>query len=163
MLSMKIVFAIILLVGSSLFVKAQVAIGEMAPEFSLRNAQDKLVSLSSFRGKVVLIDFWASWCGPCRAANPGVGRLYNKYKAKEFEVLGVSIDSKKAAWLKAIKQDQILYTQVYDPKGWYSPVAEKYGVNQIPTSFLLDKAGKIVAIDLVGPELENKMKELLKK
>lgn len=159
---MKIVLAVILFVGSSFFVKAQVAIGEMAPEFSLRNAKDKLVSLSSFRGKVVLIDFWASWCGPCRVANPGVGKLYNKYKAKEFEVLGVSIDSKKAAWLNAIKQDQILYTQVYDPKGWYSPVAEKYGVNQIPTSFLLDKTGKIVAIDLSGPELENKMKELLK-
>ena len=159
---MKIVFAIILLVGSSLFVKAQVAIGEMAPEFSLRNAKDKLVSLASFRGKVVLIDFWASWCGPCRAANPGVGKLYNKYKAKGFEVLGVSIDSKKAAWLKAVKQDQILYPQVNDPKGWYSPVAEKYGVNQIPTSFLLDKAGRIIAIDLAGPELENKMNELLK-
>ena len=160
---MKILFAVILLAGSSLFVNAQVAIGEIAPEFSLRNAKDKLVSLSSFRGKILLIDFWASWCGPCRAANPGMGKLYHKYKTKEFEVLGVSIDSEKKAWLKAIKQDQILYTQVYDPRGWYSAVAEKYGVNQIPTSFLLDKTGKIVAIDLSGAELENKMKELLKK
>ena len=160
---MKIVYADILLVGSSLFVNAQVAIGEMAPEFSLRNTKDKLVVLSSFRGKTVLIDFWASWCGPCRVANPGIQKLYNKYKAMEFEVLGVSIDSEKTAWIKAIKQDRILYTQVNDTAGWFSPVAEKYGVNQIPTSFLLDKAGKIVAIDLAGPELDNKIKELLKK
>ena len=159
---MKIIFAVILFVGSSLFVSAQVAIGEKAPEFSLRNAKDKLVSLSSFRGKVVLIDFWASWCGPCRAANPSVGKIYNKYKAKGFEVLGVSIDSKKAAWLKAIKQDHIHYTQVNDPAGWNSPVAEKYGVNMIPTSFLLDKQGKIIDIDLSGPLLEIKIKQLLK-
>ena len=160
---MKILFALALLIGSSFYVTAQVTIGELAPEFSLRNAKDSLVSLSSFRGKVVLIDFWASWCSPCRAANPSLIKLYNKYSAKGFKVLGVSIDSEKAAWLKAINQDHIHYTQVNDPAGWNSPVAEKYGVNMIPTSFLLDKQGKIIDIDLSGPLLEIKIKQLLKK
>ena len=140
---------------------AQVAIGSMAPEITLPNTKDSVVNLSSYKGKIVLIDFWASWCAPCRAANPGVVRLYNKYKAKGFEVFGVSIDNKKQAWIKAIAQDKIKYTQVNDKGGWYSTVAEKYGVNQIPTSFLLDKTGKIIAIDLEGKELENKLKELL--
>ena len=140
---------------------AQVAIGSMAPEITLPNTKDSVVNLSSYKGKIVLIDFWASWCAPCRAANPGVVKLYNKYKAKGFEVFGVSIDNKKQAWIKAIAQDKIKYTQVNDKGGCYSTVAEKYGVNQIPTSFLLDKTGKIIAIDLEGKELENKLKELL--
>lgn len=139
----------------------QVKIDTMAPEITLPNVKDRMVSLSSFKGKIVLIDFWASWCAPCRAANPNVVRLYNRYKVKGFEVFGVSIDHKKQAWVKAIAQDKIKYTQVYDKAGWYSPFAEKYGVNQIPTSFLLDRAGKVIAIDLEGKELENKLKELL--
>jgi thiol-disulfide isomerase/thioredoxin len=160
---MKIALLSVLLMSSSLFVKAQVAVGDIAPEISLRNPQDSLLSLSSLRGKVVLLDFWASWCAPCRAANPGVVRLYNKYKSKGFEVLGVSIDSKKEAWLKAVAQDRIQYKQVNDPAGWNSPVAENYGINQIPTSFLLDKEGKVIAIDLAGVQLEIAIQQLLKK
>jgi len=95
---MKFLIVIILSFSSSLFLNAQVAIGEMAPDFSLNNPKNSKVSLSSFRGKVVMIDFWASWCGPCRVANPSVERIYQKYKAKGFEVLGISIDSKKKAW-----------------------------------------------------------------
>ena len=163
MLSMKFFFAIILSLSSSLFINAQVTIGEIAPDFSLQNPKNSIVSLSSFRGKVVMIDFWASWCGPCRIANPGVERIYQKYKANGFEVLGISIDNKKKAWLKAIVQDKIHYQQLNDTLGWYSPVAEKYGINQIPTSFLLDKEGKITAIDLMGSQLEIKIKELIKK
>ena len=163
MLSMKFIFVVILFVLSTLYVNAQVAIGEMAPDFSLYNTKNKLVSLYSLHGKVVLIDFWASWCAPCRAANPGVERIYKKYKTKGFEVVGISIDNKKKAWLKAIAQDQIHYQQLNDTLGWYSPVAEKYGINEIPTSFLLDKQGKIVAIDLTGSRLEMKVNELIKK
>jgi len=163
MLSIKFLFVIILSFSSSLILNAQVAIGEMAPDFSLFNPKNSKVSLSSFRGKVVMIDFWASWCGPCRVANPSVERIYQKYKAKGFEVLGISIDSKKKAWLNAIAQDKIHYQQLNDTLGWYSPVAEKYGINQIPTSFLLDKEGKIIAIDLMGSQLEMKVKELIKK
>ncbi len=160
---MKFFLTIILSLLSCLFVNAQVAIGEMAPDFSLHNTKNSIVSLSSFRGKVVMIDFWASWCGPCRIANPGVEKIYQKYKAKGFEVIGISIDNKKKAWLKAIAQDKIHYLQLNDTLGWYSPVAEKYSINQIPTSFLLDKEGKIIAIDLIGSRLEMKVKELIKK
>ncbi len=141
--------------------RAQVGTGMLAPEISLPNAADSIVHLSSYKGKVVLLDFWASWCGPCRKSNPGIVKLYNKYKSKGFEVFGVSIDEKKKDWLKAVKQDRITFTQVNDTGGWYSGAAGKYGVEQIPTGFLLDKEGRIVAIDLYGRELENKIKELL--
>jgi len=146
---------------SGFMAKAQVRAGDMAPEISLPDANGSMVNLSTFRGKVILIDFWASWCGPCRGANPGIIKLYNKYKVKGFEVFGVSIDAKKEAWLQAVSQDKIEYTQVNDKAGWNSLVAEKYAVNQIPTSFLLDKTGKIIAVDLEGKQLENKIKELL--
>ncbi len=158
---MKKIFLITVVVMNSLTGVAQIKVGSIVPEISLPNVKDSVVTLSSFMGKVVLIDFWASWCGPCRAANPSVVRLYNKYKDKGFEVFGVSIDSKKEAWIKAIRQDKIKYTQVNDKGGWNSKVAAAFGVEQIPTSFLLDKNGKIVAIDLEGKALEESVKTLL--
>ena len=150
---------VFMLVG--LITTAQVKVDQMAPEISLPDVKDNAINLSSLKGKVVLIDFWASWCGPCRAAIPNVIKLYDKYKAKGFEVFGVSIDSKKTDWLKAIANDKIKYTQVMDKDGWNSAVAEKYGVYSIPGTFLLDKTGKVVAVDLDGEELENKVKALL--
>ena len=150
---------VFMLVG--LITTAQVKVDQMAPEISLPDVKDNAINLSSLKGKVVLIDFWASWCGPCRAAIPNVIKLYDKYKAKGFEVFGVSIDSKKIDWLKAIANDKIKYTQVMDKDGWNSAVAEKYGVYSIPSTFLLDKTGKVIAVDLDGEELENKVKALL--
>ena len=141
---------------------AQPKIGESSPEITLKDVTGKPVSLSSLKGKVVLIDFWASWCGPCRRVNPSVVKLYNKYRSKGFEVFGVSIDSEKSAWIKAIKNDKITYTQVLDNSDGPRPaVGIKYGVEVIPSTFLLDKTGTIVAIDLEGKELENKVAELL--
>lgn len=158
---MKFVIISIVFIFIGFFAGAQVRIGDMAPEISLPDANGSMLNLSSFRGKVVLIDFWASWCGPCRGANPDIVKLYNKYKSKGLEVFGISLDVKKEAWLKAVIQDHIEYPQVIDNAGWNSLVALKYDVNQIPTSFLLDKTGKIVALDLEGKHLENKVKELL--
>ena len=141
---------------------AQVKIDQLAPEISLPGLKDTTIHLSSFKGKVVLIDFWASWCAPCRASIPGIKKLYTKYKSQGFEVFAVSLDTKKQDWLKAVAQDKTNYTQVFAKGGFYSPTSDAYGVNQMPNSFLLDKAGKVVAVDLTGDQLENKIKELLK-
>jgi len=158
----RILLSFVLFFACSCSTEAQLPIGSQVPEISLPNAKDSLVNLSSFRGKVVLVDFWASWCAPCRYANPGVQKLYRKYKDRGFEVFAVSIDSKKPAWLKAIKQDRLTYTQVNDPAGWYSKVTEAYFVEEIPTSFLLDKNGKLVAVDAEGAALDKLVGSLLK-
>ena len=150
----------LILVGS-LFGRAQLRVGETVPEIELPGTKDSIIRLSSLNGKVVLIDFWASWCGPCRAANPYLQKLYSKYKDKGFEIFAVSLDTKSKEWLKAIKQDKLRYTQVIDNSGWRSKVAERYFVDQLPTSFLLDRTGKIVAIDLEGKELFDQVKRLV--
>ena len=157
----RLLIFIFFLLGS-VSVNAQLKIGEGAPEIELMSKADTIVKLSSFNGKVVLIDFWASWCGPCRAANPYIQKLYKKYKDSGFEVFAVSLDVNKPLWLKAIRKDRLTYTQVLDSDGWQSKVAEKYFIDALPTNFLLDKSGKIVAINIEGKELFDKVKELVK-
>ena len=159
---MKKVFFVSIVLIMCLTGAAQIKIGAAVPEISLPDVKDSVINLSSYKGKVVLIDFWASWCAPCRQANPSVVRLYKKYKGQGFEVFGVSLDNKKAAWVKAIKQDKIKYVQVIDTGGWNSTVAATYGVEQIPTNFLLDRNGNVVAIDAEGKELDKLVKDLLK-
>src|SRR5580658_885554 len=135
-------------------------IGRVAPEFTQADAKDKPVALSSFKGQYVLVDFWASWCGPCRLENPNLLKNYRKFHSKGFTVLGVSLDEKKDKWLAAIRQDDLPWTQVSDLKGWKNEVAVQYGVEGIPMNFLLDKEGKIVARGLTGPSLEKQLEEL---
>jgi thiol-disulfide isomerase/thioredoxin len=158
---MKNLFLSLIVLLFSPVVQAQLRIGELVPEIELMGKGDSLIKLSSFNGKVVLIDFWASWCGPCRAANPYIQKLYKKYQASGFEVFAVSLDVNKPLWLKAIKKDKLTYTQVVDYDGWMSKVAEKYYVDALPTNFLLDKTGKIVAINIEGKELFDKVKSLV--
>ena len=141
-----------------------VAVGAIAPDFTQMTPENQPVKLSDFKGKYVLIDFWASWCGPCRAENPNVVKVYNQYKDNGFTVLGISLDNEKGrdAWLKAINKDQLTWTQVSDLKGWYNEVAALYSVKAVPQNFLIDPNGKIIAKNLRGEELAAKLKEIIK-
>jgi peroxiredoxin len=139
------------------------AIGQAAPEISLPNPQGQIVKLSSMKGKYVLVDFWAKWCGPCRQENPNVVKAYNKYKDKGFTVYGVSLDRNKEDWLKAIQEDNLTWTHVSDLKFWQSEAAKTYNVTGIPFSILLDPNGVIIGKNLRGEALDNKLAEIFDK
>ena len=142
-----------------------VAIGAVAPEFAEADTSGKVISLASFRGKYVLVDFWASWCGPCRRENPHVVKTYNAFKGKNFTILSVSLDKPgaKDKWLAAIHKDGLTWTHVSDLQFWKSKAADLYGVRAIPQNFLLDPNGKIVGKNLMGDDLSDKLAELLGK
>jgi len=151
--------------GERLPLLKAVALNAIAPEFAEADTSGNMVSLSSFRGKYVLIDFWASWCGPCRHENPNVVKAFNRYKGKSFTILGISLDrpGAKDKWLAAIHKDGLAWTQVSDLKFWDSKTAALYAVRGIPQNFLLDPNGKIVAKNLRGEDLENKLEEIFGK
>lgn len=136
--------------------------GSVAPDIALKNTEDQIVALSSLKGKVVLIDFWASWCGPCRKENPNVVRLYHQYKDKGFDVFSVSLDKDKESWIKAIEKDGLVWaSHVSDLLYWNSSVVKQYNINGIPLTCLIDREGRIIAKNLRGESLANKLAEIL--
>ena len=142
------------------YFRPAVAIGDIAPEISLPNPDGEVVSLSSLRGKYVLLDFWAAWCGPCRRENPNVVAMYNKYHDKGFEVFSVSLDRTKDAWVKAIKKDKLDWTHVSDLKYFQSSAAIRYKVNSIPFALLLDPEGRVIGKNLRGKFLQAKLGDI---
>lgn len=150
--------------AASVAIAKKTAIGAMAMDFTQNDTLGKPVTLSSLRGKYLLVDFWASWCGPCRRENPNVVKAYQAYKDKGFHIIGVSLDrpDAKDKWLKAIHDDNLTWTHVSDLKYWENEVAQQYGIQAIPQNLLLDPQGKIIAKNLNGEQLEKKLSELLK-
>ncbi|HTH31423.1 MAG TPA: TlpA disulfide reductase family protein, partial [Lacibacter sp.] len=130
------------------------------PTFAITDTSGNVLKLSSLKGKYVLVDFWASWCVPCRKENPNVVKAYQQYHAKGFEIVGVSLDTKKDMWMKAIAKDGLNWYHVSDLKGWESGIVKELGVKVVPTSFLIDKDGKIIANNLRGELLWEKLAEI---
>lgn len=149
-------------IKETLDIAKRTSIGQPAPDLVLNDPSGNPVTLSSYKGKWVLLDFWASWCVPCRQENPNLVRTYNTYKRKGFEILSISLDSSRQAWTNAIKKDKLSWKQVSDLKGLKSTAASLYGINSIPASFLIDKEGKIIAKNLHGELLTTKLNEIIK-
>jgi peroxiredoxin len=144
-------------------IPAQPRQGMQAYEVALPSLKGDTLKLSSLKGKIVLLDFWASWCKPCRASNKGLVKLYSKFKSKGFEIFGVSLDEDKKDWKKAVSADKITWPQVNDAGGWESATVNRWGLYAIPTSYLIDRNGKLIAMDMEGKELEKALKELMDK
>ncbi len=148
-------FIILVTLGSTTSGMAQVQISHTIPELTLSDHTNQEVSLQSFKGKTVLIDFWASWCAPCRKANQKLVKLYKEYPKDVLEIVGISLDTDRSKWLKAIEKDKISYIQLTDPRGFNARSAEIFGVEALPASFLFDKEGVLIAINPTVSEIES--------
>ncbi|OIQ20138.1 MAG: hypothetical protein BM557_05560 [Flavobacterium sp. MedPE-SWcel] len=141
--------------------RAKVSIGKIAPDFSAPTPEGETMSLKDAMGKVTIIDFWASWCKPCRMENPNVVAMYNELHSKGLNIIGISLDKDAGAWKKAIADDKLTWSHISNLESWNEPIAKEYGIESIPATFVLDADGKIVAKDLRGEELKAKVKEIL--
>jgi peroxiredoxin len=148
-------------VAARIALLSKIETGNQALSFTQQSIEGKAVSLADFRGKYVLLEFWASWCGPCRAENPNLRKQYQLYKDKGLEIVGVSLDHDKDAWVKAIEKDQLPWVHVSDLQGWKNAVSTSYGIMGVPANFLIDPQGKIVAQNLRGEALNKKLQEIL--
>src|SRR5688500_990019 len=162
---MKKIIPVVVLVFLATFSNAQREVANITDprvQIKLPTVAGDSITLASQKGKVILLDFWASWCGPCRVSNKKLVKLYEKYKPQGFEIFGVSLDQEKKDWEKAIQKDKIAWLQVNDPRGsWNAKTAADWNISVLPTSFLINKKGDVVAIDLEGKELEKVIKDLL--
>jgi thiol-disulfide isomerase/thioredoxin len=162
---MKKIIPVLILVFLATFSNAQREVANITDprlQIKLPTVTGDSITLASQKGKVILLDFWASWCGPCRISNKKLVKLYEKYKPQGFEIFGVSLDQEKRDWEKAIQKDKIAWLQVNDPRGsWNAKTAADWNISVLPTSFLINKKGDVVAIDLEGKELEKVIKDLL--
>jgi peroxiredoxin len=147
MFKTKNTIALFLLFATVSLANAQIKIGDTFPDIQLLNNKNATIKLNSYKGKTVLVDFWASWCGPCRLANKKLVKMHNQYKGQNFEIVGISIDTDKAKWLKAIEKDQMKHQQLIDPKGFDAKSAVTFGVDALPSTYLFDASGKLIAIN----------------
>lgn len=147
MFKIKNIITLFSLIATVSIASAQIKVGDSYPDVQLQNNKNATVKLNSFKGKTVLVDFWASWCAPCRVANKKLVRLYDQYKGQNFEIVGISIDIDKTKWLKAIEKDKMKHQQLIDPKGFDAKAALLFGVEQLPSAYLFDASGKLVAIN----------------
>lgn len=147
MFQIKQLIALFTFMATVATASAQIKVGDRIPDVQLQNDKNVTVALNSFKGKTILVDFWASWCGPCRMANKGLVKLHEAYKGQNFEIVGISIDNDKTKWLKAIEKDKMKHTQLIDPKGFDAKTAMVFGVDALPSTFLFDTTGKLIAIN----------------
>ena len=150
---MKKIILLFSLIISISTANAQIKIGDNLPDFQLKNNKETAINLASLKGKTVLIDFWASWCAPCRLANKKLAPLYNQYKNESFEIVGISLDTDKMKWMNAIQKDKLTYEQLIDSKGFDAKSALLFGVEELPNSYLFDASGKLVAINPTEEEI----------